>query len=394
MTEPWDGVRNFQARNFLRDQVKVGDRVLFYHSNIPEPAVVGLAEVVRAGYPDFTARDPKGEHFDPTASPDQSDLVHGGCALREPLMKSVTLESIKNNPLLADMPLVKRSRLSIQPVTEEEWRIILSHGRGGSPDELPATRSAWRNLCYSIGGRKILEDFDFCLERGVNRTILGVSGAGKTTILKLLLGLLEPDAGRVFIGDLCITGLPESRFMEQRKRIAIVFQGGALFDSMTVGENVGYRLFEEGRLSEAEIKKIVVEKLSFVGVEAALNLYPAELSGGMKKRVAIARALAADPDYIFFDEPTTGLDPIGVYNICNLMQRLQAEGKTTLMVTHDLVTAFATSQRFTFLHQARMLFEGSEEEMKASSIPEVREFLRADRNIAVCMNQRIDANRW
>lgn len=231
-------------------------------------------------------------------------------------------------------------------------------------------------LCYSVGGRKILEDFDFHLERGINRTILGVSGAGKTTILKLLLGLLEPDSGKVFIGDLCITGLPEAQFMEQRKRIAIVFQGGALFDSMTVGENVGYRLFEEGRLSLDAITTIVREKLSFVGVEAAMNLYPAELSGGMKKRVAIARALAADPDYIFFDEPTTGLDPIGVYNICNLMQRLQAEGKTTLMVTHDLATAFATSQRFTFLHQARMLFDGTEEEMKASGNPHVQEFLQ------------------
>ena len=232
------------------------------------------------------------------------------------------------------------------------------------------------NLCYSIGGRKILENFDFSLERGINRTILGVSGAGKTTILKLLLGLLQPDAGRVCIGDVCITGVAESRFMELRKRIAIVFQGGALFDSMTVGENVGYRLFEDGRLSQAEIEEIVREKLRFVGVEPALDLYPAELSGGMKKRVAIARALAADPDYIFFDEPTTGLDPIGVYNICNLMQRLQAEGTTTLMVTHDLATAFSTSQRFTFLHQARMIFDGTEAQMRSSSIPEVQQFLQ------------------
>jgi phospholipid/cholesterol/gamma-HCH transport system ATP-binding protein len=230
-------------------------------------------------------------------------------------------------------------------------------------------------LCYSVGGKKILQDFDFLLERGVNRAILGVSGAGKTTILKLLLGLLQPVSGRVFIGDLCITGIPELRFVQQRKRIAIVFQGGALFDSMTVGENVGYRLFEEGRLSSSEIDRIVLEKLSFVGVAEALNLYPAELSGGMKKRVAIARALAADPDFVFFDEPTTGLDPIGVYNICSLMQRLQAEGKTTLMVTHDLATAFATSQRFTFLHRAQMLFDGSAAEMKASMIPEVKEFL-------------------
>ena len=230
-------------------------------------------------------------------------------------------------------------------------------------------------VCFSINGRKILENFDFVLDRGVNRTILGVSGAGKTTILKLLLGLLHPNSGRVCMGDICINGKNESQFMEQRKRIAIVFQGGALFDSMTVGENVGYRLFEARQISEAEIEQIILEKLSFVGVDAALNLYPSELSGGMKKRVAIARALAADPDYIFFDEPTTGLDPIGVYNICNLMQRLQAEGKTTLMVTHDLATAFATSQRFTFLHKACMLFEGSEEEMKVSDIPEVREFL-------------------
>ena len=230
-------------------------------------------------------------------------------------------------------------------------------------------------LCYSIGGRRILENFDFHLERGVNRTILGISGSGKTTILKLLLGLLEPDSGSIFIGDLCITGLPEASFMQQRKRIAIVFQGGALFDSMTVGENVGYRLFEEDRLAQTEIAAIVREKLSFVGVESAINLYPAELSGGMKKRGAIARSLAADPDYIFFDEPTTGLDPIGVYNICNLIQRLQAEGKTTLMVTHDLATAFATSQRFTFLHQAHMLFEGNEAEMRESDLTEVREFL-------------------
>ena len=253
----------------------------------------------------------------------------------------------------------------------------------GSSDSI-----SMEKVCYSVGGRTILEDFDFFLERGVNRTILGVSGAGKTTILKLLLGLLQPDSGRVCIGDVCITGLAEARFTEQRRRIAIVFQGGALFDSMTVGENVGYRLFEAGQLSEAEIERIVLEKLSFVGVEEAVNLYPAELSGGMKKRVAIARALAADPDYIFFDEPTTGLDPIGVYNICSLMQRLQAEGKTTLMVTHDLVTAFATSERFTFLHQARMIFEGTEAEMRASTVPEVREFLHPTEHSLFVLNEK------
>jgi len=128
MTEPWDGVRNFQARNFLRDRVTVGDRVLFYHSNIPEPAVVGLAEIVRSGYPDSTALNPEAEHFDPKASADRPIWYMVDVRYVELLPRAVTLERIKQNPLLADMPLVKRSRLSIQPVTEAEWRIILTMG--------------------------------------------------------------------------------------------------------------------------------------------------------------------------------------------------------------------------------------------------------------------------
>ena len=134
MTEHWDGVRNYQARNFLRDAVKVGDRVLFYHSNIPEPAVVGIAEVVHEGYPDFTALDPESEHFDPKSSVGNPiwymvDVRHV-VAFERP----VTLEQIKRNPLLADMPLVRRGRLSIQPVTPEEWRIILSLGKIASQE--------------------------------------------------------------------------------------------------------------------------------------------------------------------------------------------------------------------------------------------------------------------
>ena len=128
MTEPWDGVRNFQARNFLRDTIKVGDRLLFYHSNIPEPAVVGLAEVVREGYPDSTALNPTAEHFDPKASPQKPIWYMVDVRYLKPLKKTVTLENIKNNPLLANMALVKRSRLSIQPVTGEAWHIILTMG--------------------------------------------------------------------------------------------------------------------------------------------------------------------------------------------------------------------------------------------------------------------------
>ncbi|OGT96349.1 MAG: EVE domain-containing protein [Geobacteraceae bacterium GWB2_52_12] len=133
MTEHWDGVRNFQARNFLRDQIKTGDLVLFYHSSIPQPGIVGLAEVVRNGYPDFTALDPNGEHFDPKASPDNPIWYMVDVRYREPLPRMVTLEQIKNNPLLMDMPLVKRSRLSIQPVQPEEGQIILAMGGMSNP---------------------------------------------------------------------------------------------------------------------------------------------------------------------------------------------------------------------------------------------------------------------
>ncbi len=130
MTEHWDGVRNYQARNFLRDAIKVGDLVLIYHSNIPEPAVVGIAQVIRAGYPDFTALDPASDHFDPKSSAENPIWYMVDVCYVETLRRPVTLERIKGNPLLADMPLVKRSRLSIQPVSREEWRIILAMGEG------------------------------------------------------------------------------------------------------------------------------------------------------------------------------------------------------------------------------------------------------------------------
>jgi phospholipid/cholesterol/gamma-HCH transport system ATP-binding protein len=234
-------------------------------------------------------------------------------------------------------------------------------------------------VSYSISGRQIIRDFDLTLDKGVNRTILGVSGVGKTTILKLLLGLLKPDSGAIYLNGSPIAGMREGELSRLRRNIAIVFQWGALFDSMTVGENVGYRLLEEGKLGLDEIERIVLEKLRFVGLEHTIDHYPAELSGGMKKRVAIARAIAADPEYIFFDEPTTGLDPIGIYNIRHLMQLLQQEGKTTLMVTHDLHTAFSVSQRFSFLHDTRLILDGTAEELKASTDEAIQEFFSPTR---------------
>lgn len=246
------------------------------------------------------------------------------------------------------------------------------------------------SLTYSVDHRKILENVSLFVKKGVNRTILGASGVGKTTILKLMLGLLKPDSGTVSIDGRLLAGLSEQDLIEVRSRIAIVFQGGALFDSMTVGENVGYRLLEK-RLPMSGIEQIVREKLAFVGLEDTIDRYPAQLSGGMKKRAAIARALASEPDYIFFDEPTTGLDPIGVYNICHVIRLLQEQGVTALIVTHDLETAFSVSDRFSFLHKARMVFEGTREQMLGSDLPSIREFLKPTTGSLFAANRRPDA---
>jgi phospholipid/cholesterol/gamma-HCH transport system ATP-binding protein len=205
--------------------------------------------------------------------------------------------------------------------------------------------------------------------------ILGESGVGKSTILKLILGLWKPDQGRVLLAGDDIHRLPEEEFITRRKALAVVFQGGALFDSLTVGENVGYRLFEAGRLEPAAIERIVREKLVEVGLEEAIDLYPSQLSGGMRKRAAIARALAADPQLILFDEPTAGLDPVASCRINELIVRCQEEGKGTVVVTHNLECAFRVGEQLMLLDNGRIVFHGDRSAMESSTLPAVRRFL-------------------
>ena len=226
-------------------------------------------------------------------------------------------------------------------------------------------------LSKKFGAQLVLKDVNLTVKPGEIFVIMGPSGSGKSVLLRQIAGLDIPTTGTVTINGLNPAD-PETR---DRFALALVFQAGALFNSLSVYDNLALYPLEHQLCTKAEIHDRVIRALKILSLENAAKKFPSELSGGMKKRVAIARALAADPDYIFFDEPTTGLDPIGVYNICNLMQRLQAEGKTTLMVTHDLATAFSTSQRFTFLHQAHMLFEGTQEEMRGSELAEVQQFL-------------------
>jgi phospholipid/cholesterol/gamma-HCH transport system ATP-binding protein len=227
----------------------------------------------------------------------------------------------------------------------------------------------------ALGGREILKGITFSVPGDDRLVMLGESGIGKSTILKVILGIWKPDRGRVLLDGQDIHSLSERELTERRKALAVVFQGGALFDSMTVGENVGYRLLEEGKLSFSDIEGIVRELLASVGLEEAIDLFPAELSGGMRKRASFARAIAANPRYILFDEPTAGLDPVASFQVNQLIIRCQQSGKGTIVVTHDLECAFQAGRRLMLLHDGRIVFEGNRSELENSQEPAVRRFL-------------------
>lgn len=232
------------------------------------------------------------------------------------------------------------------------------------------------NVHLTLAGKEVLKGISLTVSPRDRVVILGESGIGKSTVLKVILGLWKPDRGRVLWDGHDIHALPERELIERRKQLAVVFQGGALFDSLTVGENVGYRLFEEGRLDEEEIERTVRGLLAAVGMAAAIDLYPAELSGGMLKRAAIARALASRPRYILFDEPTGGLDPVAACMVNELIVCCQEEwGTGTLVVTHDLDCAYRVGDRLMLIDDGRIVFEGDRSAFQASPEPAVRRFL-------------------
>jgi phospholipid/cholesterol/gamma-HCH transport system ATP-binding protein len=247
----------------------------------------------------------------------------------------------------------------------------------------------------------VLQDFNLSVRNGETKIILGGSGSGKSTILKMVLGLVKPDSGRVFVNDLDITWRNEDALMPIRKQIGMVFQEGALFDSLTVGENVAYPLQEAKVYEEEEIGVAVRRLLEFVGLADAINKMPSELSGGMRRRVAIARAVVHRPSIVLYDEPTAGLDPITSRTICELVIKLRdLEGVSSIFVTHDLSAAmtlasdmaiekpdgevyFRTEQgdfclantRFVILKDGRVWFEGTDESLHLCEDEYVQEFL-------------------
>lgn len=233
------------------------------------------------------------------------------------------------------------------------------------------------NVYLSLGGQEVLKDVSLSI--GVNSTgvILGASGSGKTTILRVILGLFKPDSGRVFVNGEEISGMGEEDLYRVRDKMGMVFQGGALFDSLTVGENVAYRLNEKSELEPEAIEERVVKSLCFVGMDNTLDMMPAELSGGMKKRVAIARGIVASPKILLYDEPTAGLDPVNAHNISSLINKLKVEeGVTSVVVTHDIPAAFMVADSIAFIHEGRIRYTGSKEGLLASSDESVQSFLK------------------
>ena len=233
------------------------------------------------------------------------------------------------------------------------------------------------NLHKSFYDNHVLRGINLKVYDGETLVIIGKSGCGKSVLLKHIMGILKPDEGKVLVDGIDINH-SESNLFEIRKRFGMVFQGAALFDSLTVAENVIIGLREHTRLSYREMLDIAKEKLSLVGLEGTEHLKPAELSGGMKKRVGIARALALDPEYILYDEPTTGLDPIMADRINRLMLDLKKRlKKTTIMVTHDMHSAFMVGDRIAMLDEGKIIFEGTPEETLKTKNKRVREFIQS-----------------
>lgn len=232
------------------------------------------------------------------------------------------------------------------------------------------------NVCFSYGERQIIKNLSFSINFDERVAILGGSGEGKTTILKLIMGLIKPDSGRIKIDGEDITGKTEDELREVRMKFSLVFQEGALFDSLNVKENVAFCLREYTKMSEEEIDRKVRELLRIVGVEHAMDLMPEELSGGMHRRVSIARSLAAcDPKMFLYDEPTSGLDPVNADNICKLISELSRNGKGFIVVTHKIVDALKVANRFMFLKNGDLVFDGGREKLLHSDIPDIQVFI-------------------
>jgi phospholipid/cholesterol/gamma-HCH transport system ATP-binding protein len=244
---------------------------------------------------------------------------------------------------------------------------------------MPAPYIEFRDVSKAFGDNKVLDDVSFNVLPGETVCILGRSGVGKSVSLHHIMGFLKPDSGRVIVAGEDITDYDEDKLELIRKKVTMVFQNGALFDSLTVGENVAFPLREAGEMSEDQIYEVVDGLLKMVGVEPMRDLLPSDLSTGMKRSVAIARALAARPECVLYDEPTTMVDPLMAQLLGDLIKRLKIQlSLTSIVVTHDMRLARQLADRVVFLYEAKAIFFGTYAEMEKSPEPVIQEFLTLD----------------
>jgi len=247
------------------------------------------------------------------------------------------------------------------------------------PDIISTLYIEFREVSKSFGSNQVLDRVSFDVQAGETVCILGRSGVGKSVSLHHIMGFMKPDSGRIIVAGQDITDFTEEQLELVRKKLTMVFQNGALFDSMTVGENVAFPLRERRTMTEEQIYQIVDGLLDMVAVKPMRELLPSDLSTGMKRSVAIARALAAEPDCVLYDEPTTMVDPLMAQLLGDLIMRLNIQLKlTSVVVTHDMRLAKKLANRVLFLHEGRAVFFGSVAEMEQSREPIIREFLELD----------------
>lgn len=233
-----------------------------------------------------------------------------------------------------------------------------------------------RQLNITFGTHTVLDNIDLDVYKGETLAVLGPSGTGKSTVLRSMIGLLEPNGGQIFIQGEDVSGLDEDGWNRLRMKMGMVFQYSALFDFLKVGENVAFGLRQHTDKSNEEIQGIVTQMLDLVGLPGTQDLYPAELSGGMKKRVGLARAIAVNPEIVLYDEPTAGLDPIMSRNISRLIKKTQEQlHVTSVLVTHDMQSAFYAADRVAMLYEGHIVAIGTAEEMKNSTNPIVKAFI-------------------
>jgi phospholipid/cholesterol/gamma-HCH transport system ATP-binding protein len=284
----------------------------------------------------------------------------------------------------ADADSVPAVSDDVAPIVEEFMEQAAQQNEAAA-DAIPETNRkpgsyiSFEHVSKSFGDFVVLKDVSFCVNSGETLCILGRSGVGKSVSLQMLMGFLKPDSGIVRVAGEDIAGFDEKQLQEIRRKVTMVFQNGALFDSITVGENVAFPLRERRELAEDQILQVSKGLLEMVGVAGMDNLLPSDLSTGMKRSVAIARALSSQPEAILYDEPTTMVDPLMGHLLGDLIQRLKHQlHLTSIVVTHDMRLAKKLADRIVFLHEGNARFFGTMSEMEASDDPIIHEFLELD----------------